>query len=84
MGGHVWRGDPWVGDPRATAALTLDTDFIAGGTYKLSMYTRTSSEPPDTERILIQLSGLEPIPEPSTFILLGLGSLALAVVRRRR
>ncbi len=71
-------------DPRVTAALTLNTDFIAGDTYELSMYTGVASIEPETEEILIQLFGFEAVPEPSTLALVGLGSLALAMVHRRR
>jgi hypothetical protein len=84
-----WDGSsgtvPWVvtgGDPGATAALALDTDFNAAHTYELTLRAETASNPPDTEHILIQLSGLEPVPEPSTFIFVGLGSLILAMGRR--
>jgi hypothetical protein len=76
--------EPTGGNPSMTASLTLDTDFIAADTYELNMYTHTDSTPPDSEQILIQLFGLEPIPEPSTSILFGLGSFALAMVHRRR
>jgi len=83
-GGAVPWVDTYGGDPRVTAALTLNTNFNASDIYKLTMNTGSGSNPPDVEHILIQLYGFEPIPEPSAFTLLGLGSLALAIVRRRK
>jgi hypothetical protein len=90
-----WEGDrqgtvPWVytggENPRGTATLALETDFVAGNTYKLSMYSGAISNPGDRQRILIELSGFDPIavPEPTALSLAGLGALSLALVRRRR
>ena len=89
---YGWNGFngtvPWVdtggSDLRETATLQIDTAFNASDTYYLYMNAQTDSNPADAEQILIQLTGLEPIPEPSTFTLLGLGSLALAMMRRHR
>jgi len=74
--------DNWPTDT-PTATLMLDTALNASDTYQLSLRTgsRASS---DSENETIQLSGLEPVPEPSAFALVGLGSLALAMVFRRR
>lgn len=65
-------------DPQAT--LILNTDLNASDTYELSMSTGSSSAM-DTEYESIQLSGLEPIPEPSAFALIGLCSLVVAMGR---
>jgi hypothetical protein len=80
---------PWVytGEiiTAGTATLALDTDFNAGDIYELNISTYTLAQnDPDSPWVSLQLSGLEPVPEPSAFIVLGLGSLALAMVRRCR
>ncbi len=80
---------PWVYTGGLTTAgsgtLALDTDFNAGDIYELTMSTDTLAQnDPDSPWVSLQLSGLEPVPEPSSFALLGLGSFALAMVRRRR
>jgi hypothetical protein len=69
-----------------TDTLMLDTDLSASDTYELSMLTGSNANN-DLENESIQLLsglelGLEPVPEPSTFALIGLGSLALAMARR--
>jgi len=78
---HDWTPVPWVltGDS-GTAVLMLDTTLNASDTYQLSMST-SSGAASDSETESIQLFGLEPVPEPSTFALLGLGSITAAMVR---
>jgi len=91
-----WQGSiqgtvPWTFDDLEpgvlvhTANLMLETDFIAGNTYKLSMHTGSTSVPADSQRILIELSGFDPIvvPEPTVLSLIGLGALGLVLLRRR-
>ena len=51
--------------------------------YRLVMYSECNANG-DTERVFLDVSGLEIIPEPATLSLLTLGSLALMMVRRRR
>lgn len=89
--GFDWLGTepgtvPWIdnpgGDPRATALLNFDSNFNAGSIYELSIFARTDSNPPDSQRVRIQVVGFELIPEPSTAALLGLGALVLAAHRR--
>jgi hypothetical protein len=85
--GTVPWGDAWDADPRATAALSINTDFTAAAHYKLSIHAWSDSNPPDTERIVVQLTGLDYvslIPEPSTFSLAMVGAIALMLGRRRR
>lgn len=89
---YEWNGTlggtvPWVlpgGAPLMTATVTVDTAFDAANVYELTLYTWTDSQEPERASMVIQLSGLEPLPEPSTFALFGLGSLALTMGRRRR
>ena len=74
--------NPWG----ETTNLQLDTDFNAGDIYELALSTLTTAQnvDPMSPSISLQLSGLEAVPEPSTFALLGLGSLVLAMARRHR
>jgi len=76
--------DPEPGGPRETATLMLETDFIAGNSYKLSMHAGSTSVPADRQRILIELSGLDPIavPEPTALSLVGFGVLVWAGRRK--
>jgi hypothetical protein len=67
----------------ASGNLTVDTDLNASDTYELIMRTGSDAAD-DSEQESIQLTGLEPVPEPSTFALICMGSLALALVRRHR
>jgi hypothetical protein len=62
--------------------LTLDSDLNASDTYELIMRTGSQAAS-DMERESIQLSGLEPVPEPSTFALASLGTAAWFALRRR-
>ena len=77
---------PWVfapgADPAAAASLVVPTELLAADTYRLTLYAWTDSNPADREQILIQLSGLEPIPEPSAAALLTFAA-ALWVGRRK-
>jgi len=82
-GSYSWA--PWVytGYPGSAGpgTLTIDTDFKADDIYQLTMSASSlSGNYPDSPSVSLQISGLEPVPEPSTFALLGLGSLALAMV----
>ena len=80
-----WNGYP--GEP-VSATLSLETDFNATDSYALDMYTQTFSDQ-DHELTSIQLSGLEVVsepatfvPEPSTFLHLGSGLCGLAAYRK--
>jgi len=67
---------------QGTDTLMIDTDLNASDTYELSLLAGSNSSD-DFENESIQLlSGLEPVPEPSTVALIGLGSLAMVMVRR--
>jgi len=63
--------------------LMLNTDLNASDTYELSMLTGSQAAGDSESESIQLLSGLETAPEPSTFALIGLGSIALAMVRRR-
>jgi hypothetical protein len=84
---------PWIDDPgpaRVMATLTLPTLLLSTHTYELSLFTTTTSNPPDSEMITINLSGLKPraVTEPSPLLLFscavaGLGSVAWRRVAAR-
>jgi hypothetical protein len=68
----------------SSGSITNETDLNATDTYELIMRTASDSND-DSESVSIQLTGLEPVPEPNTLTLAGLGGLAaMAVVRRQR
>jgi hypothetical protein len=73
---------PWdTGNSHAT--LTLDTDLNGSDTYELIMRTGSNAAT-DAESESIQLlSGLEPVPEPSTFALISLGAVVWLTLHRR-
>ena len=82
---------PWSGlyGGSGAATLTLATDLNATDNYALDMYTQTFSDQ-DNELASIQLSGLEAVlepptfvPEPSTFVLTSLWVAVLLTLRRR-
>jgi len=75
---------PWTGYPGgpASAILSVETDFNAADTYSLTIYTQTYADQ-DNEQTSIQLSGFEIVPEPSAFALIGLGTAAALILRRR-
>jgi len=76
---------PWVftGDftSPGSGTLAIDTDFNAGDIYELTMSVATyaGSVDPIAPSVSSQLTGLEPVPEPSTFALFGLALFALAM-----
>jgi hypothetical protein len=81
-----WSG-PYGGSGIAT--LTLETDLNATDSYALDMYTQAFSDS-DAEQVSIQLSGLDVVPEtitfvpePSVFVLAGLGVTFLLTLNRR-
>ena len=70
----------------ARASVPLETIFDATHTYQLTMSTDTDANY-DSQHILVQLSGLEtiqPVPEPSTYALTGMGAAAWLMFHRRR
>jgi hypothetical protein len=86
LSGTVPWSSPYGGSGVAT--LALETDFKATDSYALTMYTQTFSDY-DAEQVSIQLSGLEVapgspafVPEPSTFVLVGLGVMFLLTLNR--
>jgi hypothetical protein len=79
---------PWTNNydgvaGQSHAALSVDTDFDATHTYELVMNTDTDSNG-DTQNVQIQLFGIEVVPEPSAFALIGLGTAAWLISYRRR
>jgi len=63
--------------------LAQNTALSEDHLYRLVMYSGSDANG-DGSRILMTLSGIEIIPEPSTFTLLGLGAAVLMISRRRR
>jgi hypothetical protein len=67
-----------VGSP-----TTLATTFDAAHVYELTLFGRTDARD-DNQTLTTRVSGLQPVPEPSTLLLVGLGVSAAAIKRRRR
>jgi len=70
---------PWVptgGIGSATAELDPETAFLSSHTYRLTMITGAGSAS-DTDEAMIQLQGLEAVPEPhhGSLLVIGLGGL---------
>ena len=83
--GSVPDWAPWSYTGGLTTAgsgtLELDTDFNVDDIYELTISTDAFAQnDPNSPWISLQLSGFEPVPEPSTFGLLGLGLFALAKI----
>jgi hypothetical protein len=73
--------DGWV----ARATLSLDTDFNAMHVYELIMNVNTCSNVPDSQLVIIQSSGLAPVPvpEPPIMLLLAPALVGLSGLRRK-
>lgn len=76
---------PWVptggGDVLYTALLQPETVLTASHLYRLRMFTTTNANW-DSQRITMELSGIQRVPEPSSLLFLGLGlALASALTR---
>jgi hypothetical protein len=72
-------GLPWWLGPFSTP----DTALTYGHEYQLVMYTQTVANG-DREQAAFNALGIEIIPEPSAIALIGLGTTALLLARRRR
>jgi hypothetical protein len=90
-GWHGFQGSvPWVDDTdgpaRVMATLTLPTLLLSTHTYEFSMFTTTTSNPPDSEMITINLSGLKPrvVAEPPSLLLFSYAVAGLSGVAWRR
>ena len=67
---------PWTANGMsATATIDQDTPFLASHEYELVMITATQSAG-DSEQSLIQLTGLQDVPEPRVIGLWGFGWLS--------
>jgi hypothetical protein len=92
-GSGTGRPEPsWNYDIRGTiplasnnnpAFVTQETSLTEGHQYELVMYSACDANG-DWEGLSMNVLGLEVIPEPSSLTLLGLGSLALVIVNRRK
>jgi hypothetical protein len=77
---------PWIAQGTCcslwTAGLDLETPLSASHLYSLRIFGGTDSSIPDLETLTISVSGLQPVPEPSTLFLVG-SAAAIGVWRRR-
>lgn len=81
FGGPLWQNnDPSNGT--ASGIISFPTEFAAGHTYALDMYVRTIAAN-DVEQVSVQLSGIQVIPEPAAFAVVGLGLAGFLAVRHR-
>lgn len=75
-----YEGVAW----KSHATVSVETDFSASDTYRLTMNTDTDANY-DSQNVQIQLFGIQAaVPEPSTYALIGLGAATWLVLRRRR
>jgi hypothetical protein len=65
------------------ASVSATSLFTAGHVYELTLFTSTTSNPPDAQRIDLRVSGLQTVPEPSSLLLVTSG-FALVILRKRR
>ena len=79
---------PWVDDggaePRGTAAMTMNTEFLAGHDYQLTLYSWVSSQEPSSPRIDIEVGGIQVVPEPNVIAMVSLAGFGLMLARSRR
>ena len=76
---------PWSAPPEynGQAAFTIAQPLLAAHEYVLTMMISTNAHN-DREGLTMAVSGLTPVPEPSTILLVGTGLIAAGVRRRRR
>ena len=87
-----WNGEsgtmPWSvqGDeePRGTAALTINTELLESHDYQLTLFSWVNSQEPSSPHILMQVSGIEVVPEPSVIALMSLSGIGLIAAHSRR
>ncbi|HVM61650.1 MAG TPA: PEP-CTERM sorting domain-containing protein [Verrucomicrobiae bacterium] len=73
---------PWP-FPGNGGTISFGTSFLASDEYELTLATMSSAGG-DAETPWVQLTGLEAVPEPSTWVLVGAGvSVVLSLARRR-
>jgi hypothetical protein len=63
-------------------APTLSTAFSHTNLYRLTMSTRVGASG-DSQRVSLQLSGIQSVPEPASLSLLALGAVAVTAARAR-
>jgi hypothetical protein len=86
---YNWAGSdgtvPWVstnGGYSASALLNPETDFLSSHQYELTM-TASASSASDTDQAIIQLTGLQAIPEPASVCLFLMALPGWLVLRRK-
>lgn len=79
---------PWLDqggvEPKATASLALNTELFESHDYRLTMFTSVNSQEPSLPQILIQVTGIQVVPEPTVFALVVLAGIGLVATRGQR
>lgn len=70
-------------EPRGTASLVVDTQLFAAHEYKLTLFSWVSSQEPSSPHIVMEVTGLEVVPEPGVFALTAMAAIGVVAARRR-
>ena len=80
--GWGYRSDPTIMQTLAATPTSFATSFDSSHSYQLMLYARTDASD-DTQSVTARVTGLQAVPEPSTMLLVGLGSSLAALAKHR-